>query len=289
VPPRLRVAFSTCAAFPDLAGEDHLLIGPLRDLGVDVVPWVWEAPRPPDLAAVVHRSCWDYHEKTAAFLAWLDALEASSLRSLNTVPTVRWNLDKRYLADLAARGVPIPDTTFLAAGEPVDLAALLRAHGLDEVVLKPQISMSAFATSRASLATAGEAQARFDALTRERAMMVQAFLPEVITRGELSFVFFGGRHSHTVCKRPRPGDFRVQQAHGGLRERVTASPARVAEAARVIAAAPEPLLYARVDALETSAGLVLMELEAIDPELFLSMDPAAPLRFAELIAAAVRA
>jgi glutathione synthase/RimK-type ligase-like ATP-grasp enzyme len=171
----------------------------------------------------------------------------------------------------------------------VDLAALLRARGLDEVVIKPQISLSAFATSRASRATAAGAQAAFDALTGARAMMVQAFVPEVLEHGELSVVFLGGRHSHTVRKRARSGDFRVQRDHGGVHARVEVSPALVAEAARMLAAAGAPLLYARVDAVETAAGLVLMELEAIDPELFLAMAPEAPARFAEQIAAAIGA
>jgi glutathione synthase/RimK-type ligase-like ATP-grasp enzyme len=285
----LRVAFTTCAAFPDLSADDRLLLGPLRDLGVEGVPWIWEAPAPRDLAAVVHRSCWDYHLKPAAFLAWLVGLEAAGLPSFNPAPAVRWNLDKRYLRDLAARGVTIPDTTWIDAGERVDLAALLRDRGLDEVVLKPWISLSAFSTSRASRATAADAQVRLDALTRERAMMVQPFVPEVLDGGELSFVFFAGRHSHTVRKRPRPGDFRVQQEHGGSRAVVSAGPEQVAVAERILAAAGRPLLYARVDAVETAAGLVLMELEAIDPELFLSLVPGAAERFAEQIAQAAGA
>lgn len=253
------------------------------------MPWIWDGARPPGISAVVHRSCWDYHTKHAAFLAWLAELEASGLPSLNAVPVVRWNVDKRYLGDLAARGVPVAETVYLDAGQRVDLAALLRERGLDEVVLKPQVSLSAFGTSRASQATAAAAQPGLDALLAERAMMVQAFLPEVVAHGELSFVFFGGRLSHVVRKRAAPGDFRVQQDHGGTRAQVEAAPAQVAEAARALAAAGAPTLYARVDMIETAAGLVLMELEAIDPELFLALVPGAAARFAGAIAAALEA
>ncbi|MFT3776339.1 MAG: hypothetical protein QM820_64160 [Minicystis sp.] len=284
-----RIAFTTCAAVPHLSRDDHLAVAALQDLGIEVVPWIWEAPEPPGIAAVVHRSCWDYHEKAAAFRAWLDALERRGIPSLNAVPAVRWNLDKRYLRDLAARGVPIPKSLWIEAGSRVALPALLHEHALDEVVVKPQISLSAFGTFRTSRAAAAEAKQRFAALLAERDMMVQAFLPAIVSGGELSFVFFAGRHSHTVRKRPAPGDFRVQQDHGGSRALVTTSPALVAEAERVLAATGQPLLYARVDAVETDAGLVLMELEAIDPELFLAMDPAAPARFAEAIATALAA
>jgi glutathione synthase/RimK-type ligase-like ATP-grasp enzyme len=284
----LRVAFSTCRSVPLLSRDDQLAIGPLRERGIEIVPWIWGDPAPsPAVNAVVHRSCWDYHQKTEAFRAWLDVLAASGLPSFNSPSLTAWNLDKRYLGDLASEGVAIPETIWLRRGEPVDLAALLVAHDLDEVVIKPQISLSAFATFRASRATAASAQTQLDALLSERAMMLQAFLPEITTTGELSFVFFGGEHSHTVRKVPRAGDFRVQQDHGGSRELVTATPAQIAEATRVLAAAAEPLLFARVDMVETSRGLVLMELEAIDPELFLALDPAAPARFADAIARAV--
>lgn len=283
-----RVAFSTCRSVPLLSRDDQLVIGPLQEHGLEVVPWIWDDPAPPpDLNAVVHRSCWDYHEKTGAFLAWLDVLAASGLPSFNSPSLTAWNLDKRYLIDLAARGAAIPETIWLARGERVDLAALLRDRELDEVVIKPQISLSAFATFRASRADVVSAQTQLDALLAERAMMVQAFLPDITESGELSFVFFGGEHSHTVRKVPRAGDFRVQQDHGGSRALVTATPAQIAEAARVLAAAQEPLLFARIDMVETARGLVLMELEAIDPELFLALDPAAPQQFADSIARAV--
>lgn len=279
-----RVAFTTCAEIPLLAEDDKLAIAPLRERGIEVVPWVWDAPAPPDLHAVVHRSCWDYHQKPTAFLSWLDRLEESGLPSFNTVPLTRWNLDKRYLRDLAARGVAIPETVWLEKGERVDLAALLRAHGLDEVVIKPQISLSAYGTFRASRASAALAQPELDALLAERAMMVQAFLPAIATRGELSFVFLGGQHSHTVRKRPRAGDFRVQNEYGGSRTLEAPLPSLIAAAARALDAAAAPLLYARVDVVETDSGLVLMELEAIDPALFLAWSPGAPERFADCLA-----
>jgi glutathione synthase/RimK-type ligase-like ATP-grasp enzyme len=285
---RTQIAFTTCRAVPSLAGDDRLAIPALGALGIDVVPWIWEDPAPPPgIAALVHRSCWDYHEKPAAFRRWLATLGGGPIASHNPEPIVRWNLDKRYLKDLADRGVRIPETAWIAEGERVDLAALLRDRDLDEVVIKPQISLSAFATSRASRAGAAAAQADLDARTSERAMMVQAFLPEIMEQGELSLVFFGGEHSHTVRKRARPGDFRVQHDHGGSRELIHASPALVEEAKRILAAVGAPLLYARVDVVETGEGVVLMELEAIDPELYLAMAPGAAERFAGAIAAAL--
>ena len=89
----LQVAFSTCGAVPSLSRDDLLAIAPLRERGIEVVPWLWQAPAPPPgVNAVVHRSCWDYHEKTAAFRAWLDALAASGLPSFNSPALTAWNL-----------------------------------------------------------------------------------------------------------------------------------------------------------------------------------------------------
>jgi len=285
----MKLAFTTCAGLPSLSQDDTLAIAPLRDRGIEVVPWIWDDPAPPSgLTAVIHRSCWDYHQKPDAFLRWIDALAASGLPSFNSAPILRWNLDKRYLHELAVSGVAIPRTAWIAEGERVDLAALLRAHDLDEVVIKPQVSLSAFATFRASRADAAAHQPALDALVAERGMMVQAFLPEITSGGELSLIFFDGQFSHAVRKRPRAGDFRVQEDHGGVRELLDASPSQIAAAARVLAAVPEPLLYARVDVVETSKGLVLMELEVLDPSLFLAMSPGAPERFADSIARAVQ-
>lgn len=279
----MRLAFLTCSRFADLSPDDRLAIPALRARGIDIVPWVWDAAPPGPVDAVMLRSCWDYYERPQAFLRFIDDLSSRGLPVYNPAPIVRWNMDKAYLRDIAARDVHVPRTLWIDRGDAPNLAALLDAHDLDEVVIKPRVSLSAVDTWRSSRARAAADQARFAALTRDKALLVQAFLPE-IADGEISLLFFAGRFSHAVRKTPAPGDFRVQSDHGGTRALVDPHPSWIAEAERVLASLATPLLYARVDVVPRAGQLVWMELELIDPELFFTLAPEAPTRLAEALA-----
>jgi hypothetical protein len=173
-------------------------------------------------------------------------------------------------------------------GAQIDLATLLRDHGLDAAVIKPVISLSAYKTWRTSLAEAQAHQAAFDQLVAEQGVMVQAFIADVTTQGELSLVFLGGSYSHTVCKRPRDGDFRVQADFGGTRAAMVPPAHVLAQAQAIVELVREPLLYARVDGIDVGDRFLLMELELIDPVLFFAYDHAAPQRFAEALARTLR-
>lgn len=285
----MKIGFATYAEEPGGTADDLLAAEPLRRRGIEPVPVVWGDPAAPleGLAAVVIRSCWDYHLETEAFLAWLDGVAARGIRVFNSPRVIRWNLDKRYLADLGDAGVAVPRTVFLPKGGAADLRRLLLERSFDEAVVKPVVSLGAYQTWRTSLERAEADQEAFAALLAERDVMVQPLLRQVMSEGELSLLFFGGRFSHAVLKRPQAGDFRVQSHFGGSSEPAEAHPGLVAQAAAVVAACPEPLLYARVDGVSQGGQLVLMELEAIDPFLFLGADPAAPERFAAAIAGAL--
>lgn len=222
-------------------------------------------------------------------MEWVESLDWAGVRVLNSSRVTRWNLDKRYLKDLASRGVAIPRTVWLERrqepGSRVDLAALLREHEIQEAVVKPVISASAYRTWRVSTAEADQHQGALDEVLADRDVMVQEFIPEVTAQGEISFVFLGGEHSHTVLKRPKAGDFRVQEDYGGSRE-IWSPPAALVEQARAaVDGVGEPVVFARVDGIDVGGRLVLMELELIDPVLFLGFDEQAPRRFAEAIAA----
>jgi len=235
--------------------------------------------------AVVIRSCWDYHTRLGEFTAWLDRVGQVGVPVWNPPALLRWNADKTYLRDLAARGIPIVPTRWVSRGEATSLAQVLAAARWSEAVVKPAVSAAAFHTWRVSRAEAEAAATRFQALVATRDVLVQVFLPEIERSGEWSFCFFGGIYSHAVVKRPRPGEFRVQEAHGGTAQAARPGPALVAQAEAVIAALPGPTVYARVDACQVDGRLCLMELEALEPSLFLDQEPRAPDRFAAAIAA----
>jgi len=295
------IALATSADYAALHPDDVPLRDALAARGVRAVAAVWSDPavdwRATDAALV--RTCWDYHYRLGEFHGWLDALEARGVAVWNPVPVLRWNLDKRYLRDLAARGVPIVPTWWVEAGAEVALARGLEERGWTDAIVKPAVSASAHETYRASALQLAEDRAlarRLEVLTAQGAVLVQPFLPEVL-EGEWSLLFFDGVYSHAVLKRPRPGDFRVQTEHGGSASPEEPGPALIMGALEVVRAAVGHLatsgalgaaedampLYARVDGAVLDGVFTLMELEILEPQLFLRTAHGAAERFAEAI------
>ncbi|HSF41657.1 MAG TPA: hypothetical protein VLT87_17795 [Thermoanaerobaculia bacterium] len=280
-----RIAFVTHAGRPDLADDDRLAAAEISRRGARVEAAVWDDPHVDwsGFDRVVLRSCWDYHLRLPEFLGWLGGLERAGAPVWNPPAVVRGNADKGYLADLAAGGVPVVATMRVERGAAADLASILDERGWTDAVVKPAVSASAFLTRRVRREEAVEAQADFEHLLALSAALVQPFLPEVQSGGEWSLLFFAGEYSHAVLKRPRAGDFRVQTEHGGSTLAQRPSPALVAQARQVLEHIPGPWLYARVDGVEVDGTFLLMELELIEPSLFLACDREAPARFATAV------
>jgi glutathione synthase/RimK-type ligase-like ATP-grasp enzyme len=279
------VCLVTCAAVPDLTLDDQRLREALSARGwrVQVARWDDAGVAWADFRAVVLRSTWDYHHRPDEFLAWLALCETQGARLVNPAPLVRWNHHKSYLLDLEAQGLPIVPTALVRGADAVSLAGVMHRRGWEAAVAKPAVGGSAWGAFRIQGRPTAADRVRFAGLAARGDVLVQAFVPEIETAGELSFVFFGGELSHVVRKRPAAGDYRVQSELGGYAERVTPRPRLLERAHRVTAAIPGPWLYARVDAVELGGELLLMELELIEPELFLGLAPGAPRRLAELL------
>ena len=228
------------------------------------------------------RSTWDYHLRHEEFARWVEARELDGSRLWNPPGLVRWNSHKFYLRDLERRGVPIVPTRFLPAGTGGALGEILARAGWDRAVVKPAVSATAFRTHRVERRSAEDDAPARDLLAESDAL-VQEYLPEIESEGELSFIHLGGTFSHAVRKRPTPGDFRVQEQFGGRAEAERPAGELVRAAGRAVAAIDSPWLYARVDAVETSRGLLLMELELVEPSLYLASDRDAVGRFADAI------
>lgn len=245
------IGLATSEKFPALSPDDAELVSELRKLGLDAHPVVWSDPAVDwsSFDLVVIRSCWDYHLRVTEFSAWIDLLVGERVDLFNPPDVVRWNMHKSYLLDLAADGVRIPRTRIER-----------------DVIVKPAVSASAHQTH----------------LLRGD-VIVQEFVPEVIHDGEWSLVFFDRQFSHATKKTPKSGDFRVQEEHGGSSTPMKASQTMIGEAERVIGCVGGDLLYARVDVVDRPAGVTLMELELIEPWLFLTTAPGATRRFAEAI------
>jgi len=284
-----RIALATSAAYSALTEDDRLLLGPLAERGLRAEPAVWKDLKYSwrNCDAVIIRSCWDYHLRLDEFLAWIDSLERAGVRVFNQPSLLRWNADKIYLRDFERKGVPIIPTFWGESGTPTDLAAQLRDLGWQKAVIKPRISASAHKTRLTSAQSAAHDQALFDELQCGPGVMLQKFMDEVQTAGEWSLMFFAGHFSHAVMKTPKPGDFRVQHEYGGFTV-AQDPPAPVLDTAVRIMDTLDPTpLYARVDGVESNRHFLLMELELIEPALFLDATSDAPRLLADAIAAAL--
>jgi glutathione synthase/RimK-type ligase-like ATP-grasp enzyme len=280
-----RVCFVTCTTWPAVSASDALVQAALERRGVTVVARAWNGAeqRFDDFDAVVLRSNWDYHHTIDAFAAWLDRLDAARVPVWNETRLVRWNLSKRYLLELAAADVPTVPTVILEGDAAAQLPGVLAQRRWTSAVVKPLVSASAHDTVLIRDGDAASVVAALNAGTIRQPVLVQPFVEEIVTRGEWSIVFIDGIITHTVLKRPGPGEFRVQPSHGGGAEALPA-PAGVRSAAqRALATLPIAPLYARIDGVETREGFWVMEVEVNEPGLAFTLAPAAADAFAEAI------
>ena len=203
---------------------------------------------------------------------------------LNPPEVLAWNSHKGYLVEIAGAGVPVVPTRLVAAGEGAGLSAGERELAL---VVKPAVSSGSRGAERFGPGDPAAAAHLAD-LVAEGDALVQPYVESVAEHGERSLIFLGGRLSHAVDKVPAPGDYRVQEMYGGRYRAHSPTAAEQAAAERALAAAPTAgLLYARVDMVEGPDGPQVMELELIEPELFLGFDAGAPDRLAARIAGAL--
>ena len=286
----MRVIFATCDQQPLVAPDDEPLAAALRARGVDVTPIPWTELDPYailDAPAIVLRSTWDYHRVPTLFLSWLRALEDSGRPVWNRADLARGNVDKIYLKDFEASGIAIPKTRWVDHVLDGALDRVLDEEGWTTAILKPRIAATAYGTF---LIGRGAALSDDDLMpARASGAMVQELVPEVGERGEISMVYFDGAFSHAVLKRAKAGDFRVQQDFGGRVEPTAPSAALLTLAERVIATLPSTPLYARVDVVEAGRGPLLMELELIEPELFLDFAPSSAEKLADVLTRALPA
>jgi glutathione synthase/RimK-type ligase-like ATP-grasp enzyme len=273
-----RVVFATYSEDPEINSDDALAAHELKQFGVEAIARPWDTDSHPDGAPIIVRSCWNYHRKPAAFRSWIDRLNAV----WNPPRTLAWNMDKRYLLELEKRGCPIAPTTVVERTTPLE--DILENQGWCEAVVKPVISASAWQTFPVTLDSATAAQSKFEATLTHGPVLVQEFVPGIRTAGEHSLIFFDGEFSHAVLKQPAAGDFRVQNEYGGSMIPVPVADWIVEQAAAALSMAPDQCLYARVDVVVIDRAVIVMELELIEPLLFLALDPAAPTRFAQAIA-----
>jgi glutathione synthase/RimK-type ligase-like ATP-grasp enzyme len=255
---------------------------PLGAAGVEVEGRAWtEAGELASFDAVLPLTVWGYHREAARWIEAVTKWERAGVRLLNPPDVLRWNSDKRYLERLASRGAPVPPSLFVDRATQRAVAEAAERWGVSQVVVKPQISASAYRTLRVRPGEPLDGGP-------EGAAIIQPYLPAVEREGETSLFFFSGAYSHAVGKVAAEGDFRVQPEWGGEISAVH-PPADMVEAARtVLKAAEAPLLYARVDLVrDLEDRPVLIELELVEPDLYLGHTPDGGAAFVAAVRAAL--
>lgn len=281
----MTIALATCRALPELDSDDQLLYRALLDAGIktEIAIWDDETVDWSQYELVVIRSTWDYVPHRDAYLAWAEKISKQTAL-WNSPALLRWNTDKHYLRDLEAEGIQIVPTMWVSAGSLMAETVLPTERQWDELVVKPAISASGNDTYKIKRADWLAGMPPLQALLTEKDVMVQPFMKTVQTVGEYAFLFFNGEFSHAVLKRPKLGEFRVQEHHGGQNQPIVPTPEQRRFAENVLQSLPEPTLYARVDAIEDEAGqLMVSEVEVTEPSMYLVQDQQAPARFAAAI------
>lgn len=270
------IVLATAADQPDITASDELYAEALRRRGLTVVGAPWNGPREAfdGAAAVVLRSTWGYYRALAEFRAWTEAIAAST-RLFNPIGLVRWNLRKDYVGKLALSGVRTPGTRIVAR----EAAAIERAFdemGWRYAVVKPASGGGGHSVELLSRDEVGDAVPRL----APGDVLVQEFLPE-IADGEVSMVYFDGIFSHAIRKRPPKGEFRSNARYGPSRSAETPAGEVAEQGAAALRVLPEMPLYARVDGVVRDGALIVIEVEVLEPALFMEFDPPSAGRFAE--------
>lgn len=280
----MKLAFLSIDNLGTYVSDDDLAFEPLQKLGyvVDVVSWQQTATLWKEYAAVIIRTTWDYQNNLTKFLQVLEQIESQTLLA-NPFEVVKWNADKIYLNDLAEKGAKIVPTIW--ADDKVSAWQInqwLKELESDEIVIKPRVSATAQDTFW--LKRGQENVENLSQVFKNRPFMVQPFMKNIVEEGEYSLFYFNGEYSHAILKTPKKADFRVQEEHGGIIQAIKPTTSLLEAGEKILSCISQKLLYARVDFVRTQNNeFALMELELIEPSLYLRNSKQAPYLFAEAI------
>lgn len=278
----MKFGIVTCEKCPLLSDSEKSLIPQFEDAGVTATPLVWTDPTVAwaTFDILIIRSIWDYHLHPVEFVQWLTYLEENKIRTLNPVRILQRNHHKFYLRDLEQQGIRIIPTLFITHTADLKLPGGI-IRDWQRAVIKPAISASGYMTRVFSFAEISDVEGDFKNAAAQRDMLVQQFIPAVQEVGELSMIFFNRIYSHAILKKPEAGEFRVQEEYGGKSTPFHPQQAIIDVGNKILTLFDQELLYARVDGLVIEGEFILMEVELIEPDLFLDAHPEARKRFVD--------
>lgn len=254
--------------------EDSELLFFLQQKGlqIDFVVWNDDTINWGNYNLILIKSPWDYHEKISLFYSWLENIKSLGVIMLNPIDIIKWNSNKRYLDDIFKAGLPVIPSIYLGKGAQISTDnSLFKQLGTDKIVVKPCISAGAKNTIVLDEVSIVQQSDAINILLSEEEYILQPFIKE-ISNGEWSFVFFNGQYSHSTLKVPKHGDFRVQHHHGGSIFYPDPNSKHIQQAEEYVHKFASGTLYARVDGIVIDHTLFLMEIELIEPYLFLNSE-----------------
>ena len=265
--------------------EDQLLLEAIKKNGLTVCKKDWNCKKFDwqKTRSAIFRSTWDYFDKFDEFFEWKEK-NKKKLFFINSSKIIDWNINKIYLKQLNKKGINIPDSIFIKKGDKTTLQKLFDQSQFTTAILKPNISGAARHTYKIENSELKNFEIIFRELISEKDMIFQKFINNIITEGEISLIMIGGKHTHSVKKKAKKGDFRVQDDHGGTVANYNPTKEEIIFAQNCIQKCPEKPLYARVDIIyDNNNKLALNELELIEPELWFREYPPAAEKLADLI------
>lgn len=277
---KTRIALVTCVKLPEPDPDEALLLAALRARVVDAQMLAWDDPHA-DASAFdlcVLRSTWNYYHALPEFLAWAERTDRITTL-WNPLPVIRWNTHKRYMRDLAERGVPTVPTAWIEQTGRKSLREAFDELGAREVVVKPAVSAASFDTIRVRADDSERAEEHVARVLARCDVMVQPYVQSVEGYGERSLVWIDGALTHAIRKSPRFGG-----EHESVSEALPIADDERTLAERALDSVGHPLLYGRIDVARDERGApMIMELELVEPSLFLAQSPRALERFASAI------
>ncbi len=280
----LRCAYLTMDSDEGWCIDADLGFPPLEALGWTVEPVRWRSDHTDWDAydAVYIGTSWDYPAAPQQFLDLLEMIDASRAVLVNELALVRWSMSKTYLRDLAERGTDIVPSAWFDDYEAEEVAATFHRFDCGQIIVKPVVSTNATDTFLLDHDRLRALDAKLASVFARRGFVVQPFIDGILEDGEYSLFYFDANLSHAIRKTPKQGDFRVQEEFGAQIDPIVPAESLVAAGDRVLSMVEPVPAYARADFVRGGDGrFLLMELELIEPSMYLRMHKDAPRRFAE--------
>jgi glutathione synthase/RimK-type ligase-like ATP-grasp enzyme len=279
----MKIGIVTCQAWPHLLDADQDIIIMLSEHDIDAFPVVWD-DQSVDYSiidALLIRSTWDYFEKVDAFTKWLDMVEARNIPCFNSIKTIRANMHKRYLRQLAENSLSIIPTFWIDKGNYSQLETFLGQTNPGEYIIKPAISAGSYLTEKFNYTEANAILAQYKEIIQDVDLMIQPYIQAIEDSGEVSLLYFNGQYSHSVIKTPKEGDFRIQSQYGGVYNVFEPKTELIHFGLKAIEILAEGQLYGRVDMVKMGDQYTIMEVELIEPDLYFSIHPLAKKTFVD--------